>query len=254
VPFPPTLVLPPRYSDDSVRLWRAAVAREWGVERLHGWQVPDSLHGRDVAIYGETFFVDFTAERLGRVPIGPALDWLTRLPSAHLRRQVGFTSLDAARGTPGRRFWKPADDKLFPARVYEDGCKLPSTEELPGDTPVLWSEPVAWELEYRCFVLDRRVVTLSPYWRGEQLAQAEDGSWPAPDAERDEALAFAGAVLSDPAVDMPEAFVLDVGIITGAGWAVIEANPAWASGLYGCDPSPVLDVLLRATVAGGNPG
>ena len=247
----PVLVLPPRYSDDSVRLWRAAVEREWDVERLHGWQVPDSLRGRDVALYGEAFFVQFVAERLGRIPVSPSLDWLPHVPPPYLRREVGFATLAQARATPGCRFWKPADDKLFPARVYADGSELPGPEELPDETPVLWSEPVTWELEYRCFVLDRRVVALSPYWRGEQLAQAEDGSWPAP--EQHEARAFAEAVLSDPSVDLPAAFVLDVGVIAGAGWAVIEANPAWASGLYGCEPAGVLEVLLGATVW-RNPG
>ena len=32
------------------------------------------------------------------------------------------------------------------------------------------------------------------------------------------------------------------------GWGVVEANPAWASGLCGCDPAGVLRVLRRATV------
>jgi hypothetical protein len=233
-----------------VSLWRAAVARQWDVERLHGWQIPDSLAGREVALYGETFFVQFAAERLGRAPVSPALDWLPRLSHHYLQREVGYTDLADARTRPGRRFWKPADEKLFPARVYEDGSELPDADALLGDTPVLGSEPVVWTLEYRCFVLDRRVLTLSPYWRGDRLAQAEDGSWPAPPGELEEALAFAGALLGDAAVAAPDAFVLDVGRIEGAGWGVIEANPAWGSGLYGCDPSVVLDVLLRATPAG----
>jgi len=29
---------------------------------------------------------------------------------------------------------------------------------------------------------------------------------------------------------------------------VIEANPSWGSGIYGCDPHKVLEVLERATV------
>jgi hypothetical protein len=42
--------------------------------------------------------------------------------------------------------------------------------------------------------------------------------------------------------------VVDVGRMTGRGWGVVEANPAWASGLCGCDPAGVLPVLRRATV------
>ncbi|WP_441265951.1 hypothetical protein [Streptomyces sp. OZ13] len=30
------------------------------------------------------------------------------------------------------------------------------------------------------------------------------------------------------------------------GWAVVEANAAWASGHYACDVDAVLDVVLRA--------
>ena len=37
----PTLVLPARYSSDSIRLWRAEVAAGWDTERLPGWKVPE---------------------------------------------------------------------------------------------------------------------------------------------------------------------------------------------------------------------
>jgi hypothetical protein len=41
--------------------------------------------------------------------------------------------------------------------------------------------------------------------------------------------------------------VIDVGRIPGKGWAIIEINQAWASGIYGCDPGRVLDVLEMAS-------
>jgi hypothetical protein len=40
--------------------------------------------------------------------------------------------------------------------------------------------------------------------------------------------------------------VIDVGRIKGKGWAIIETNQAWASGLYGCGPMQVLKVLAQA--------
>jgi hypothetical protein len=40
--------------------------------------------------------------------------------------------------------------------------------------------------------------------------------------------------------------VVDVGRVAGRGWAVVEANPAWGSGLYGCDAARVLPVLRGA--------
>ena len=39
----PTLILSPRYSDDSIRLRRAALALGWDVARLASWYWPDDL-------------------------------------------------------------------------------------------------------------------------------------------------------------------------------------------------------------------
>ena len=46
----------------------------------------------------------------------------------------------------------------------------------------------------------------------------------------------------------PQAVVLDVGQIVDRGWAVVEANGAWGSAIYGCNPDAVLDVIRHATV------
>ena len=54
--------------------------------------------------------------------------------------------------------------------------------------------------------------------------------------------------LADELVTLPPAIVLDVGRLATGGWAVVEGNPAWASGLCGCDPAAVLSVLAAATV------
>jgi ATP-grasp domain-containing protein len=90
-----------------------------------------------------------------------------------------------------------------------------------------------------------QVHTCSPYWRDGELALAQDGTWPAPIDERDAALAFAHTLLADVQVAMPPAFVLDVGVISGRGWAVVEANSAWGAGIYGCEAAQVLQVLRR---------
>jgi hypothetical protein len=39
---------------------------------------------------------------------------------------------------------------------------------------------------------------------------------------------------------------MDVGVIDDRGWAVVEFNPAWCSGVLGADPRRVLAVLERA--------
>ena len=61
-----------------------------------------------------------------------------------------------------------------------------------------------------------------------------------PDAEMADAEAFVKRVLADNRVDFPRAVVLDVGVTAGRGWAVVEQNAAWGSGVYGCDPLKVL--------------
>ncbi|MBA3868348.1 MAG: ATP-grasp domain-containing protein, partial [Anaerolineae bacterium] len=76
----------------------------------------------------------------------------------------------------------------------------------------------------------------------------EDGNWPVETATQAEVSQFVVGLLQDQTVDLPPAFVLDVGLINGRGWAVVEANPAWASGIYGCTPVDILPVLKRACV------
>jgi len=96
-------------------------------------------------------------------------------------------------------------------------------------------------------VLERQLLTLSPYLRDGQLAEDDDGNWIATDQEWQEARDYYAAILADPTLDLAPAIVLDVGKIAGRGWAIIETNGAWGAGLYGCDPAAVLPVLQRAT-------
>jgi hypothetical protein len=43
------------------------------------------------------------------------------------------------------------------------------------------------------------------------------------------------------------------GLVEGRGWAVVEFNPAWCSGLLGADPAGVLGVLERAMMTTDTP-
>jgi hypothetical protein len=244
----PTLIVPPRLTPDTDAMSTAALAAGWDAVRLTSWRIPSGLSQRDPVLYGEPLFADVVAGALGVALLQAPFDWLPTLLARYRSREVAYTTLDVARHHVGPAFIKPADDKCFAARVYERGAELPDATILPDDTPVLISEPAAWQLEYRCFVAERQVLTCSPYWRDGALAQAADGTWPAPPDERAAALGFARTLLTDPHVAVPPAFVLDVGMITGRGWAVVEANSAWGAGIYGCDPALVLVALRRAVV------
>lgn len=45
---------------------------------------------------------------------------------------------------------------------------------------------------------------------------------------------------------------LDVCTTADRGWIVLECNPCWGSGIYGCDPHRVLPVIARACVPNEN--
>jgi hypothetical protein len=108
----------------------------------------------------------------------------------------------------------------------------------------LIAEPVRWRIEFRCFVRDRSVLTLSPYLRDGIFLEKE--GFDALPEEFDSASAFADRLLSDSEIDLPSAVVLDIGLIDERDWAVIELNPAYSSGIYGCDPDAVLTVVEGA--------
>jgi hypothetical protein len=241
----PTLLLSARQSDDAQLLWRAAIALRWQVVRVHGWQVP-AVESKEVAVYGEPLFAHHVAQVLGLKLEEPPVDWLPKLGRQWRGREVALTTLAAARAIPSRAFIKPADEKCFDAKVYSSGAELPPVGALPEDLPVLVQDVVEWTIEFRCFVLDRKVVAVSPYWRAGKLAKDSNGFWPATANELVEARSFCEAVLADESVTIPEAIVIDVGMIANRVWAVIESNAAFASGLYGCDAEKVLPLLLKA--------
>jgi hypothetical protein len=240
----PTLILTPRYTEDAQALWRAAGGLGWDVQRLPSWRVPEVLRTvPDPVLYVEALFGPTLAEQFGLRLLEPGIDWLPTLPEEYRKRWVYLTTLGQARELAEPAFIKPPNDKSFPARVYSP-LELPA--EYDNDTPVLVAEVVAWEKEFRGFVLDRELRTLSVYLRGCQLQRKQDFALSV--AEEAEARAFIATVLADVRVDLPRTAVLDVGVITGRGWAVIEQNAAWGSGIYGCDPDEVLQVLRFAAV------
>ena len=241
----PTLLLSSRQTEDAQKLWRACIDEKWKVIRLHGWRVPD-ISPQDVAVYGEPLFAQHVAQTLGLRLQEPAIDWLPKLPHRWRGRDVHLATLAEARKVATCSFMKPAEGKCFEARVYSSGAELPPPGPLPEELPVLVQEVVDWTIEFRCFLIDRKVMTSSAYWRDGKPAKAEDGSWSASEAELEEANRFCETVLADQTVTFPDAVAVDVGVIRTRGWAVIECNAAFGSGIYGCGPLEVLRVLRRA--------
>ena len=245
----PILVLPPRQTPDADAIRMAAAAAGWRIEQLTSWRAPDTLRGHDLVLYGEPLFADVVTPTLGLALLEPTIDWLIRVPSVYRQRAVYLTTLGALSAQREPAFIKPAADKCFPAGLYATGSSLlVGIQGLPDSTPVLVAEPVQWEVEFRCFVLERKIATLSPYLRDGELARAADGSWSASPREWQEAQAYAAMVVADLNVPLPPSVVVDVGRIAGKGWAIVEANAAWGSGIYGCEAQHLLLVLRRASL------
>ncbi|MEU1515524.1 ATP-grasp domain-containing protein [Streptomyces sp. NPDC005811] len=243
-----TLFLSPRVTATGHALADAARRRGARVETLRDWRVPEGYRPEPgVSLYAGPLFADAVAGGLGLGLLEAPEDWLARLPYELTLRDVEFTTIAEAWRLRRPAFVKPPNDKSFPARVYPDGGGLPGPDAVGGTEPVLVSDIVAFAVEYRLFLLDGEVRTGSRYaTRG-----ALDVVPLAEDPRRAEVLAFAGRITETAGsgaagAALPSAIVVDVGLIDGTGWAVVEANAAWASGHYACDADAALDVVLRA--------
>lgn len=240
----PTLILTPRYSDDSQSLWRVATHLGWRVERLVNWRLSDDLkQASEPVLYLEALMAEAIAEQLGVRLVSPPNNWLPNLPEEYRKRWVYLSTLGEVRQSGKQAFVKPPNDKSFPALVYAAG-DLPS--DYADETPVLIAEVVHWDKEFRCFILNRALKTFSVYLRDGELQSENDFAHT--NEEEGEVRDFIEMVLSDERVQIPSATVIDVGVIRGRGWAVIEQNAAWGAGLYGCDPAQALEVLRYAVV------
>jgi hypothetical protein len=239
----PTLLLTPRQTEDAQELWRGSARLGWHVHRVHGWKVPQ-VDVADVAVYAEPLLSTHIAQTLGLELLGPTNDWLPSIPERWRNRSVLLATMKEARESMEPQFIKSAAGKEFDARVYDSGKDLPRGQMIGDSLPVLIQDVVQWDVEYRCFVSERSVRAASSYWRHGKESRDENGIWS--DSELSEAVEFCSAFLADPRVHAPDACVIDVGAIQGKGWAVIECNAAWSSGIYGCDGAAVLPVLQRA--------
>ncbi len=223
----------------------AATIEGWSVCHLKNWRIDPLPDEKNIAAYGEPLFVAAIAQQLSLAVLEPPFDWLSTLPRQYLKREVRSSELGLMSREWFPAFIKPADDKCFPAKVYNAPDDFPTVEYLAPNTPILISEPVVWEMEFRCFICDRRCVAISVYLRNGELAQAPDGSWPVEENELIEARAFIHSLLADPQVSLPPSVAVDIGRMADKGWAVIEANPFWGAGIYGCDPREVLVTIAR---------
>src|SRR6476619_57664 len=104
-----TLLLSPRYTEDSIQLRNSPIEMGWQAERLLSWQAPEHLKNIDVAIYGEPLFGAVVSAELGLYLLEPRFEWLAQMPVKYKLREVLFTNLAAARKLQTKAFIKPVD-------------------------------------------------------------------------------------------------------------------------------------------------
>jgi len=128
-------------------------------------------------------------------------------------------------------FVKPVMPKQFRGAVYESNEELEAEcRGLPPETAILVAETLAFTAEVRTFVLEGVVLDAAVY------EGTSDGTG---------AVAFVGALANS--MLLPRTVVVDVGLIDGRGWAVIESNAAWGAGLNGCNAERVLEAIVSAS-------
>lgn len=243
---PTTLVLSPHTTTTADAVADAAADRGMALAVLWGSSAPAGLHGTS-CLYAARPFGDLVAEPLGLGLLEPPAAWLTDLPQHLTGRHIDLLPIRDAWQMRRPVFIKPADGKDFAAQVYPDGTYLPGADALCPDTLVLISERLTALAEYRLFILDGQVITASRYATHGTL----DVLPLAGDLLADEVLGFADTVLRHSQDLLPSAVVIDVGLVTTPSepspqWAVIEANAAWSSGVYGCDTVRVLETVVRS--------
>lgn len=199
--------------------------------------------------------------RAGLAPylVAPGQQWLSTVDEKLLGRRVVTESVlsfeESRKLGDGRKiFAKPAEAKVeaLKASVYSVGEVLDilRDETIPRDTLIQWTENILpLNYEHRFFIAHGKVYTGSPYLIDGEVYHSTMVSPCYNEAMR--AVENFIELLGD---GKPPAFTLDVALREDTGeWVIVEANPAWSSGIYGAEPDKVLEVLEVACNAGREP-
>lgn len=201
------------------------------VHRIGRFWDPPVFDPRTVRVYGPDSFCLVLQQKLGLTLCSPSDELLLNLPTGFLKREITRHVLGGASVIAFPSFVKPVAPKQFRGAVYHSSAELAAEcHGLSADTVIFVSEPVVFSAETRTFVSDGQVLDASVYQGKAEAAVAR---------------AFVESLTR--AIPLPRAVVVDVGLIDGHGWAVIEFNAAWGAGLNGCDAAKVLPAIVVAS-------
>ena len=230
----------------SEKLSRAAkIVGYQSFEADHSWKMPDNIKHALGAVYGGDLFCESVADQMGWALISNPADWVVKLPKEYISRNIyAATVKDALEIPKEKKFFVKSPSKIFKARVCEGGLTFPTT--VLNDHPVLISDFMNFTSEYKCFVKDKKVVSICCYkWLNEFNTSAHYGK------NNKEVVAFVNKLLADKRVECVSATVINVGKYgkledNGGGLAVIDSEPAYMSEIYGCEISASLDTIMSS--------
>jgi hypothetical protein len=215
-------------------IWRAAIRSGWSTERVAD-QIGGACDGAaKVRYYGNTLHASRIADQLPIRFLPLDLTVLAKTPLTKRRVELMRLS-EVPKVRDGDYFIKPAQEKWFPARIYEPSEIVAPEGGTLADDLVYVQQRVDMINEVRCFCLDGKILTASYYRIGHEYCPVGID-----DVDRPKAL---DEMVAELAPHYPRGVVLDFAYTSMREWVFIEPNECWASGIYGCDPFRCLEVI-----------
>ncbi|TZF95237.1 DUF4343 domain-containing protein [Chryseobacterium panacisoli] len=237
------IALSPMYTEDSNNLKKASLNSSYELSRFNAkWNVPEEFRQDVIGVYGEDIYAEIVAEQCNLTLTKPDDDWLSKISEEFTKRKIVYGRLKDFVHEENI-FIKCSDFKSFKAGVFDKVTDIKGFETLDPESMVFTSEVVEWELEVRCFVFNNEIKTYSSYWRNDSFDTNELSK-----KEKKDLFQFFESFIQKYSSTLPTGIVLDFGIIKGKGWALIEANPGWCSGLYACDAEKALEVIVNSCI------
>lgn len=127
----------------------------------------------------------------------------------YLKRNISLTTYGASNDLC---FIKPVKTKLFTGAI-----KNTLTEYVDIDVPVWESEPIKFTQEWRCYILEKKMIGFARY------DESDDDDIAPP-------IDLINNIITD-FIDAPIGYSIDMGICE-RGWCVVEINDGWSLGFY----------------------
>ncbi|MFI9487396.1 ATP-grasp domain-containing protein [Promicromonospora sp. NPDC052451] len=235
-----TMVFPSRLTASAEAVRAAAEARGLTTVQPAAAHLPDDLVAHH--LHAGPTFADAIAPASGIACLEAPPTCLADLPYDVVGRTITAMPIRDAWALRYPAFVKAPNDKTLRAMAYTDGTRLPGVDAVDPETLVLVAEIVSFTAEFRLHVLDGMMHASSQYAVHGCLHL---GPLPA------ELIPAAAALIGEVVETLPSAIVVDVGMLDDR-LVVIEANAAWALGIYLSDVDAALDVILRAAAPVGD--